>query len=259
MVKCITIICVFPHRSWMKSSLKSLSKAKGSSNSTYTWSIVCTLQEGRNNLKQKWDSMLSFHQSLQTVSKAGEEVDLELAFYFDPQSGPWGDPGDRTQPLHCAAALVSIAWLLPPLHLSPINRPPAHTLSACWIYGQAECPHPANYCWSRGPAALHCVHHNITAPVCACSGLGTPHTHTHTEASTVTWRQINECCTLTNTRNRVITLDRQTAQAGGVKPCVGHCLYQTLYWLVVRTNILYWPLWIPKLIYIYITTTLVFF
>lgn len=106
-------------------------------------------------------------------------------FLFWPPFGPLRWPRGPDTALHCSAALVSIAWLLPPLHLSPVNRPPAHTLSACWIYGQAECPHPTNYCWllRSGCITLCALQHHSSSVCLHWPGYYT-HTHTNTQSFT---------------------------------------------------------------------------
>lgn len=99
-------------------------------------------------------------------------------FLFWPLIGPLRWPRGLDTVLHCTAALVLIAWLLPSLHLSPVNRPPAHTLSACWIYGQAEYPHPANYRWLlRSGCITLCAPQHHSSSVSALAPMHTSSTH----------------------------------------------------------------------------------
>lgn len=111
-------------------------------------------------------------------SKIGQERGLELAFNFDPlrKGGRRVTQGPETVLLDCSSGFdCPNSWRLPLLHLSAVNRPPARTLSAWWIYGHAECPHSANYRRTQRPDSPACATTIPNQPALTCAA-----THTYT-------------------------------------------------------------------------------
>ncbi len=86
-------------------------------------------------------------------------------FQFWPPGGGRGVTlGLETVLLDCSSGFdCPNSWRLPLLHLSAVNRPPARTLSAWWIYGHAECPHPANYWDLKGLDLPHAPQRHQTS------------------------------------------------------------------------------------------------
>lgn len=115
-------------------------------------------------------------QQTMCTAKQGRKRVLNLLSILTPEGGRRVTQGPETVLLDCSSGFdCPNSWRLPLLHLSAVNRPPARTLSAWWIYGRAECPHPANYPRPQRPDSAACATTIPNQPALTCAS-----THTNT-------------------------------------------------------------------------------